>query len=172
MSIGGMEKMERMSFERPLRLLATFSALELEINVQIFDTRFFIQKNGYLLQEFGADLGYTFGMYIHGPYSPALARDAYTLQDLEYDRQEIESVYVNTRACERMRAFMEDVDQLISIKEDRKYWLELLASLHFLCKYSYPKVKDLEDAQSQSKIAHFGNDIKQAFRLLRKHDLI
>lgn len=164
--------MERMNFERPLRLLATFSALELEINVQTFDARFFIQKNGYFLQEFGADLGYRFGMYISGPYSPALARDAYTLQDLEYDREETESVSVNTEACERMRAFMEDVDQLVSINKGKQNWLELLASFHFLYKYGYPKITSLEDARSRSKLAPFGEDIKTAFHVLKRHKLI
>ena len=164
--------MERMSFEHPLRLLATFSALELEINVQTFETRFFVQKNGYFLQEFGANLEYAFGMYIHGPYSSALARDAYTLQDLEYEREEIKSVSVNTNACERMRAFMENVNQLVSSNKDRQYWLELLASLHFLCKYGYPKITSLEDARSRSKLAPFGKDIKTAFHVLKRHKLI
>lgn len=161
-----------MSFERPLHLLSTFSKLGLEINVQTFDTRFFIQKNAYFLQEFGADLGYAFGMYIRGPYSPALARDAYTLQELEYTSEEIKSVSVNTDAIDRMRAFIEDVDQLISSNKGRQYWLELLASLHFLCKYGYPKITDLEDAKSRSKLAYFGNDIKTAFLILKKHKLI
>ena len=161
-----------MSFERPLHLLATFSALELEINVQTFDTRFLIQKNGYFLQEFGADLRYAFGMYMYGPYSPALARDAYALQDFECEREEIESVSVNTDAINRMRAFTEDVDQLVSGNKDRGYWLELFASLHFLCKHSYPKIRNLEDAASHSKLARFGNDVKTAFSILRKHNLI
>ena len=161
-----------MSFERPLSLLATFNALELEINVQTFDTRFFIQKNAYFLQEFGTDLGYEFGMYVHGPYSPALARNAYALQDLEYEADEIRSVTVNTEVGTRMRAFIEDVDQLISRNKGRKYWLELFASLHFLCKYAYPKIKNLEDAKSRSKLARFGSDIETAFRILQKHNLI
>ena len=161
-----------MSFERPLHLLATFSTLGLEIDVQTFDTRFFIQKNWYFLQEFGADLGYAFGMYIRGPYSPALARAAYALQDLEYESEEIESVSVNTDAIGRMRAFMRDIDQLISRTKGRRYWLELLASLHFLCKYGYPKIKNLEDARSRSKLARFENDIETAFRILEEHRLI
>ena len=161
-----------MSFERSLHLLATFSALELEINVQTFDTRLLIQKNGYFLQEFGADLGYAFGMYMYGPYSPALARDAYALQDFEYEREEIESVSVNTNANHRMRVFTEDVDQLVSGNKDKGYWLELLASLHFLCKYGYPKISNLEDAKSHSKLARSGNDVKTAFRILRKHNLV
>ena len=161
-----------MGFERPFRLQATFHALDLEIDVQTFDTRFLIQKNGYFLQEFGADLGYAFGMYIRGPYSPVLARDAYALQDLEYESEEIESVSVSTEVRARMRGFMEEVDQLVSTSKGRQYWLELLASLHFLCKYGYPKIKNLEDAKRQSKLARFGNDIETAFSVLRRHNLI
>lgn len=161
-----------MSFERPLRLLSTFSALGVEIDVQTFDARFLIQKRAYFLQEFGVDLGYVFGMYIHGPYSPVLTRDAYNLQDLEYTPEEIKSVSIKTDAIDRTKGFMKDVDEMISGSKGKIYWLELLASLHFLSKYGYQKVKDLEEARNQTKLASFGSDIDTGFSLLQRHKLI
>src|SRR2546428_11423068 len=47
-----------------------------------FEKRLEFQKTIYLLQEGGADLGYQFGWYKHGPYSSSLADDAYVLATL------------------------------------------------------------------------------------------
>lgn len=161
-----------MSFERAKYLLSTFSALEEEIDVQTFVSRFFIQKYGYFLQEFGADLGYAFGMYIHGPYSPDLTRDAYALQQIEYTDEEIESVSVNTDAIEELQTLIEEVDDLVSVNKSKQYWFELFASLHFLCKHGYPKIEGLEDAKSNRKLARYGDDLVKGFEILEEHNLV
>src|SRR5438093_6033861 len=45
-----------------------------------FSERLILQKTVYLLKEgFGIPLPYEFNWYVHGPYSPRLARDAYEL---------------------------------------------------------------------------------------------
>jgi len=57
------------------------SRLETDLGITLdaaqLDNRIQIQKLLYFAQEFGADFGYDYNMYIHGPYSPALARDYY-----------------------------------------------------------------------------------------------
>lgn len=161
-----------MSFERARYLLSTFSALGEEIDVQTFNSRFFIQKYGYFLQEFGADLGYAFGMYIHGPYSTDLTRDAYALQQIEYTDEEIESVSVDTDAIEDLQALIEEVDELVSGNRSKQYWFELFANLHFLCKHGYPKIETLEEAKSNRKLAHYGLDLVKGFEILQEHNLI
>lgn len=161
-----------MGSESALHLLSAFSRLGLEISVQTFESRFLIQKNAYFLREFGEDLGYVFGMYISGPYSSALTRDAYSLQDIEYKEEEVNLVSVNTEAIGNMKRFLEDIDQVVPGSKGKKYWLELLASLHFICKYGYRKVKTVNDAKSQSKLAPFGDDVEKAFEILKKHNLI
>jgi len=44
-----------------------------------FDKRFRLQKYVFLARFFGLDLGYDFDLYMHGPYSPDLAKDYYEL---------------------------------------------------------------------------------------------
>jgi uncharacterized protein YwgA len=51
-----------------------------------FANRFMIQKYVYLARYFDFDLGYNFGMYLHGPYSRHLADDYYNLAEIRaYD---------------------------------------------------------------------------------------
>ena len=161
-----------MSFERARYLLSTFSALGEEIDVQTFNSRFFIQKYGYFLQEFGANLGYAFGMYIHGPYSPGLTRDAYALQQIEYTDEEIESGSVDIDAIENLQTLIEEVDELVSGNRSKQYWFELFASLHFLCKHGYPKIETLEDARNNRKLAHYGDDLVRGFKILQEYNLL
>ena len=161
-----------MSSERNLQLLATFHAIGLDIDVQTFENRLLIQKSVYFLEQFDADLGYTFGMYIRGPYSPTLARDAYTLQELDYSPDEIKAVHINSNVRSKMRAFMDSIDKLVDNKKNRQYWLELLASLHFLFKHSYPRIKTFKEAKNTYKLAPFGDDVRIAFGILEKHCLL
>ena len=46
-----------------------------------FANRFMIQKYVYLAKYFGLDMGYGFGMYLHGPYSRTLADHYYQLAE-------------------------------------------------------------------------------------------
>lgn len=60
----------------------------LEFNVlgddgRSFQNRFMIQKYVYLARYFGLNMGYSFGMYLHGPYSSTLANDYYELAESE-----------------------------------------------------------------------------------------
>jgi uncharacterized protein YwgA len=42
-----------------------------------FKTRFILQKTAYISKSIGIDLPYSFNLYIHGPYCPALALEYY-----------------------------------------------------------------------------------------------
>ena len=48
-----------------------------------FEDRFMIQKYVYLARYFGLNMGYGFGMYLHGPYSRRLSDDYYSLAEDE-----------------------------------------------------------------------------------------
>jgi len=51
---------------------------EFKIRLNDFDSRLILQKTIYLAQTiFGIDLGYSFGWYIYGPYSPDLTYEAF-----------------------------------------------------------------------------------------------
>src|SRR5205809_136660 len=49
--------------------------------IDTLDDRKRVQKAVYLGQRAGVDLGYRFGWYLLGPYSPALTRDYYSLAE-------------------------------------------------------------------------------------------
>lgn len=86
------------------------------------------QKTIYLIQAFGIDLGYEFNWYVHGPYSPKLAKVGYKLEEI-YD-DVTETKFADEEYEERFQNFMEFVDP---IKEDVDQ-LEAAASLHWLSK--------------------------------------
>ena len=46
-----------------------------------FENRLKLQKYVFLARSFGLDIGYQYSMYLHGPYSPKLAEDYYSLGD-------------------------------------------------------------------------------------------
>lgn len=73
-----------MSSER-LAILANFIRLLIDrlgykFNIEEeFEKRFRLQKYVYLAKFFGIDLGYSYNLYMHGPYSSDLADDYYEL---------------------------------------------------------------------------------------------
>ena len=50
-------------------------------SIETIDDRKRVQKAVYLGQLSGVDLGYRFGWYVFGPYSPALTKDYYSLAE-------------------------------------------------------------------------------------------
>jgi len=47
----------------------------IDLDLRKFDHRVILQKTIFLLQMKGMDMGYRYGMYLRGPYSPDLTRD-------------------------------------------------------------------------------------------------
>jgi uncharacterized protein YwgA len=90
-----------------------------------------MQKGVYLGQCAGVDLGYRFGWYIKGPYSPALANAYYELNE---SLASGETPGRNLRNDLRQR--LAPVRNALRLPEDvglsNDDWLELLASLHYL----------------------------------------
>jgi len=102
-------------------------------NIDTVDDRVRVQKAVYLGQSSGVDLGYRFGWYVRGPYSPALARDYYSLAeaiasgDTDYREKELREP-IRSRLRE-IRPLLEVPNEIPLTKEG---WLELVASLHYL----------------------------------------
>jgi uncharacterized protein YwgA len=49
-------------------------------NMSTFQNRLILQKFVFLMRHFKIDLGYDFSLYLRGPYSPDLARDAFQVE--------------------------------------------------------------------------------------------
>ncbi|MDO8554679.1 MAG: hypothetical protein Q7S22_07770 [Candidatus Micrarchaeota archaeon] len=59
------------------KLLAYLKELKVKPNVENFQDKLVIQKTACLLEMLGNDLGYSFSLYVRGPYSPGLTMDLY-----------------------------------------------------------------------------------------------
>ena len=83
-----------------------------------FDKRFRLQKYVFFARFFGLDLGYDFNLYMHGPYSPELAKDYYELSRRR----------VRPEGADLPRSFKaEEYVRLLLNKDDE--WLEAAATI-------------------------------------------
>ena len=113
-----------------------------ELEIGEFNTRKVLQKKVYLTQLTGVDLGYRYNWYLYGPYSPALASDAFALRDeINYDK-EFNNYELTSRTKSKL-ATLGDTGSLPQTAETTEpEWLELLASLHYLKHIAYWPGKD------------------------------
>jgi uncharacterized protein YwgA len=95
-------------------------------DVDIFDNRLKSQKVQYLAQVFGVSPKYTFGLYIRGPYSSALADDLYKFQANK------EKPNLDNFLPDELEGRFSKLKQFIEGKDLRK--LELITTLHLLLK--------------------------------------
>lgn len=112
-----------------LRALAlVLDELGLEPTIGSVDERLTLQKAIYLVQRYAVPLGYSYGWYLKGPYSPQLTRDYY---ELAADPEPYQDGALKGSVSTALRR----VNQLIASKPNgiaQHHWLELLASLDYL----------------------------------------
>ncbi len=106
--------------EKLPKLAAFVRSLEnigFNFNFNKFDDRLRLQKFVYLAKGFGFDPGYSYNLYIHGPYSPELADDYYQLgEDLSGEEIDLASEFFD----------------LVENKTER--WLEFAATFVMITK--------------------------------------
>jgi hypothetical protein len=162
-----------MTDETKFRLLAAFKKMRQQIDMSDFNARLVFQKQTYLLQELGLQLGNTYGWYIRGPYSSDAASDGFQLTSIQdhvkylpkLSRDELQSL----KTFEKL--FSESKKRFKG-KSDA-YVLELLGSLHFLLKYGYPRPTNNKVALKRffELKPGFKEDAETALELLEKHGL-
>ena len=163
-----------MTDDTKFKLLAAFKHMDQIIDPSNFDARLVFQKQIYLLQELGLQLGNTYGWYIHGPYSSEAASDGFQLVSVqdrvkhlpELSKDDLQSL----KTFEKL--FSESKETFK--RKDEAYILELLGSLHFLVKYGYPRPTDKKTALKRffKLKPQFKEDAKVALGLLEKHGLV
>lgn len=112
-----------------------------------FSQRLVLQKLVYLMKAgFGIDLGHRYNWYLHGPYSPDLARDAYALVET-YDSIPPQR-FRDDDLEKRFKGFL----GFIRGREDDESWLELTASLLYLLRegHSVPEAFQLLHAKNST----------------------
>ncbi len=118
---------------RQIVLKLFLDALGISSDIDTVNDRKRVQKAIYLGQLTGVDLGYRFGWYLKGPYSPSLTKDYFALEealasgDREHDDKELNKSII--RKLRKALPLMEPPKEVHLSQED---WLELVSSLHFL----------------------------------------
>ena len=101
-----------------------------------FDGRRVLQKVVYLLQEGRRrwDFGFSYNLYIRGPYSPELAGVGYDLLTSQELQTQTNLVEECRKDISRLRECFAEADRQLKLNADL---LELAATLHFLCRHSF-----------------------------------
>ncbi len=163
-----------MTDETKFRLLAAFRQMNQTINMRTFNDRLILQKKAYLLQELGMNLSNTYGWYIHGPYSRDVANDGFQLASLQDQIGEVPVLEEpDNEAVNTLQTIITEATRSFQGK-DEPFYLELLASLHFILQHGYPKPANKEAALGQllrAKSKFTRQEVETALRLLEAHGL-
>jgi len=103
-------------------------------SINEIDERKSIQKAVYLGQRLaGIDLGYRFGWYLRGPYSPSLTQDYYALADsLSAGDKEWEQKSLKPEIANKLKKNARVLNKPSNVILSDADWLELIASVDFL----------------------------------------
>ena len=116
---------------REIGLRLTIDALGLPFQVSRFEDRLILQKAIYLAQAAGVELGYFYNWYLHGPYCPALAEDAFSVNVAIAGGNDESKPYLlaeeSSKALGGIKAIIKKTNPELLARK-----LELLASVHFL----------------------------------------
>ena len=134
-------------------------------DISTVEDRMEVQKAIYLAQAAGVSLGYSYGWYVKGPYSPALTRDYYGLGSEDGQSAKLKSSAVEK--LNRVKALM--AAPIDGLRRPQK--LELLASLHYLLRQS-----GMSEATAKKRITatkpHLSAFSNRGIELLREYSLV
>jgi uncharacterized protein YwgA len=113
-----------------------------------FDMRLKIQKIIYLMKTKDMNLGYEFGLYLYGPYSVELTRDAFQISDLVKNFNGIDKI-TPTEKKEEFIHFILELEK--DSRKDNPIWLEIVASYLFLKKMGYSNDEEIINRIKQKR---------------------
>src|SRR2546421_10312433 len=130
-------------------------------DIATVDDRKRVQKAVYLGQRSGLNLGYRFGWYLMGPYSPGLTKDYFALSEaISSGDREYESHALGPTSKAQLHRIASLCLVPANVAASQEDWLELLASLHYLrtvSGYSHAKSQDVLRVQ-KPHLAHLVNE--------------
>ncbi len=110
-------------------------ALDIPSKISTLADRKRVQKAVYIGQKAGANLGYSYGWYLLGPYSPELTQDYFTLN---YDLINEDSEYNSYKLVESLSNKLNGIKSLMEVPQEvnlpQEDWLELVASIIYSMK--------------------------------------
>ena len=146
-----------------LALKLVLEALGVGTNINTVEDRKEKQKAIYLAKVFGIDLGYSYGWYVRGPYSPSLTNDYYELQS---PTEVLEGILREDIAARTQQINETVINSPLKPNDlPQPDWLELLASWHYLTKISKYSV-DRATAELQAKKPHVSNHVNIAQQII------
>lgn len=154
-----------------INLKLFLDALGISSEISTLEDRKRVQKAVYIGQEAGVDLGYSYGWYLLGPYSPELTQDYFTLNDdimtgdEDYSRYKLVGPLLNK--LDNVKSLME-VPQKVNLPQED--WLELVASIVYLMKEKNDV--GMTKAKLSQKKGHLMDCFEVAFDLLKEQRLI
>ena len=152
----------------------TVDGLNLPFKTDYFTDRLIMQKAVYLAQAAGVNLGYFYHWYLHGPYSPSLTRDEYSIDaDIAAGLDDSQGWKLDEKSSQRL----EEIKAIFSEPERDKLArkLELLASVHFLI--DRQQASKADPSRITATLRQFNKpfnkeDVKNAIGELTKYGLL
>lgn len=133
-----------------------------------------VQKAVYLGQLSGVDLGYHFGWYLLGPYSPALTRDYFQLdEDVRATPDAFKGKHLRSDVSDKLKKVAPlfvvppDLRSALSTED----WLELLASYHYLRTASGQDSAQAQHTMDHRK-GHLSQYVDRAAKVLKQQNLL
>jgi hypothetical protein len=164
-----------------IELALVLEHLGVPTDLRTFSNRLNVQKQVYLAQVLGTDLGYRFGWYIRGPYATGLTQDAFALRDeIASGDTEHQGYRLDAATVKKLDAAKRLFETPVGFKGSDDDWLELLASVHYLRHIAYrpPGAKrEFNDvftllAESKPKFSGWNSEGRQAWKRLDEFGLI
>ncbi len=153
-----------------IRLKLLLDRLNISSDISTLEDRKRVQKAVYLGQKAGVDLGYQYGWYIMGPYSPELTQDYFILgSDISKGDISYKEYVLIDELNQRLDAIKELLLPPSNVPLQQADWLELLASIVYLLDY-----QNLKDSRSkiQNKKPHLLDYFDTALSALKKYRII
>jgi len=154
-----------------INLKLFLDALGISSEISTLEDRKRVQKAVYIGQEVGVDLGYSYGWYLLGPYSPELTQNYFALND---DLINEDEDYKSYKLVDPLLNKLDGVKSLMEVPRGvnlpQEDWLELIASIVYLMK----ERNDVNMAKiklSQKK-GHLMDCFDIALKLSTKHGLV
>lgn len=155
-----------------IALSALLRALGVSDEIATLEDRKRVQKAVYLGQRAGVDLGYRFGWYLLGPYSPALAKDYFALQQARDLGERVpEAARLPDVLGERLRHLVPVLRGDPEGRLEQPTWLELLASVHYLRGYLRKTPEEARTYLERQK-PHLSDHLERAAAALRDLHLL
>lgn len=110
-----------------------------------FEGRLILQKTVYVLKSFGVDLGYGYGWFLHGTYSPKLAQMGLKLENKMDNIPDIKVKFTDDVIQKKYNDFVDFVRD----KKDDVCLLEICASICYLNKMKFTKAEILNVVENK-----------------------